>query len=509
MLFGRMEQDGQAFLSSLRCTFDEQWGRVEGWIRAGLGCPATVLEELRVETAGGASWTLMARELCTFVAKKKGVSTWSLVVQWQLLSGGYELLAGKVDRTVVTHSKEAPRPVLVLRDALAARGMIRAEPFGILRAQPGCKTPTRNPDVQAVVAVFREWVDWSRAIRSFLNDSGAAVGKRAVRFMPETVADCGDMVQLSRHWLRSELAFSQDPEARLLCLANHFERVASHVLHVLDGLERWLRAEFIAVVGKSLTPADFARCFAFHAMRHWLPPHLYRPFSFAFADGFLSIEEASEEIRTVVSRLRMPPMQFVLNSACSVSFTGEQFLHVWVRHAFGDTPPSKLVMHARARPFSSFLVLLGRLQGSTEFAVECGMLLQGADAFSIPLNLFVLPTAQQFSAAISSLSQVQQRFASSMRAMQLASMLFAVLIIPIRPQLEQVLHLPLGALEKEPLFARVWCVVSCWLGCVSETLRVFFKKNNAYIFLGIAGIVCHVSNSRGSARVSQRVCPVT
>ena len=71
------------------------------------------------------------------------------------------------------------------------------------------------------------------------------------------------------------------------------------------------------------------------------------------------------------------------------------------------------------------------------------------DEVLIPLLLEELPTAKEFKDAVKSLSPAQQRFARSYRSMQLASSVFGVCIIQIKPQLEALLGLPADALDKE------------------------------------------------------------
>ena len=58
------------------------------------------------------------------------------------------------------------------------------------------------------------------------------------------------------------------------------------------------------------------------------------------------------------------------------------------------------------------------------------------DELLIPLLLEELPTAKEFKDAIKSLSPEQQRFARAYRKMQLASSVFGVCVIQIKPQLE-------------------------------------------------------------------------
>ena len=56
--------------------------------------------------------------------------------------------------------------------------------------------------------------------------------------------------------------------------------------------------------------------------------------------------------------------------------------------------------------------------------------------------LETIPTPAEFRDAIESLSPEQQRFAKAYRGMQLASTLFAVAVVQIKPQLERLLGLP-------------------------------------------------------------------
>ncbi|KAL7546282.1 hypothetical protein ACHAWF_009613 [Thalassiosira exigua] len=71
------------------------------------------------------------------------------------------------------------------------------------------------------------------------------------------------------------------------------------------------------------------------------------------------------------------------------------------------------------------------------------------DELIVPLLLEELPTAQEFKDAIKALSLEQQRFARAYRKMQLASSVFGVCVVQIKPQLEALLGLPADALDKE------------------------------------------------------------
>ena len=67
----------------------------------------------------------------------------------------------------------------------------------------------------------------------------------------------------------------------------------------------------------------------------------------------------------------------------------------------------------------------------------------------IPLDVEIIPSAQEFRDATGSLSPEQQQFAKSYRGMQLGHTLLAFAVIQIKPQLEMVLNLLPGSLTKE------------------------------------------------------------
>lgn len=116
---------------------------------------------------------------------------------------------------------------------------------------------------------------------------------------------------------------------------------------------------------------------------------------------------------------------------------------------------------ARARQFSSFILLVGKIASADTFEPthagelivsflrllltlnnSCLVIIQNKDDVLIPLLLETIPSAKAFRDAIESLSPEQQRFAKAFRAMQLESTLFALCVVEIKPQLERLLNLP-------------------------------------------------------------------
>ena len=142
-------------------------------------------------------------------------------------------------------------------------------------------------------------------------------------------------------------------------------------------------------------------------------------------------------------------MFFTLDESTRVVFKGEKHVHGFLRTAFEDSPSLELQLTARARQFSSFILLVGKIVGKDQFEPEDAIVLQNKDHILVRLLTEVIPSAKQFKEAISSLSPEQQRFAQAFRSMQLSSTLFAVCIVQIKPALEKVLNLPSDSLTKE------------------------------------------------------------
>ena len=94
-------------------------------------------------------------------------------------------------------------------------------------------------------------------------------------------------------------------------------------------------------------------------------------------------------------------------------------------------------------------LVLGTVTAVDEFTPAHAIVVSNKDEIIIPLLLDPLPAPKQFRDAIESLSPEQQEFCRAFRAMQLASSLFGILVVQVKPQLEAVLNLPAGALTKE------------------------------------------------------------
>jgi len=244
-------------------------------------------------------------------------------------------------------------------------------------------------------------------------------------------------------------------------------RVASQWSSAINYVEAMLRKQVVAAIGKEVSPADFAEYMVFHNRKLFGKGFEPVPFSHAVRrsmlhspEGTLSIEKDSQgpggdsslssPIVTMVGHNAKPqPMRFPLSASSSVTFTGDRYLHGWLSHRFSGQPGESLKLVARARQFSGYIVLVGRITSATTLDATYAAIVQNKDEITIPLELSTIPTPKEFKNAIQSLSPEQQAFAKAFRSMQLESTLFGVLVVQIKPQLEKVLNLTADSLTKE------------------------------------------------------------
>jgi hypothetical protein len=230
----------------------------------------------------------------------------------------------------------------------------------------------------------------------------------------------------------------------------------------VDYIEDMLRKQLIAAIGKVVGPVEFGNYMEYHYRKLYRGEYEPRLFSYAvrrpdhYPEGVLSIEaeladgSLPQPIRTVVRRREAAhPMRFAINASTDVSFFGERYLHAWMSHQFSGQSGTQLSLVARARQFSSFILLVGRISSAEVFDPKAAIIIQNKDDLKVPLLLETIPSAKEFKDAIASLSPEQQRFAKAFRGMQLESTLFGICVIQIKPQLEKLLGLPDDGLTKE------------------------------------------------------------
>jgi len=246
----------------------------------------------------------------------------------------------------------------------------------------------------------------------------------------------------------------------------HINRVVTQYAQSVLYIEKMLYEQLVAAIGKVITPDHFAEYMEFHNNKLFSPEYRPQPCSYGVRStdahapqGTVAIEISgsseipiSRPVNTLVSHsIATAPMMVQLTASTEISFNGDRFLHGYLAHQFGSGFESNSSLHlvAKARQFSSFVVMLGKISGPDTFDPTYAMIVRNKDEFKVPLDLETIPTAKEFRDSISSLSAEQQDFCKAFRGMQLESTLFGVVVIQIKPQLEKLLNLAPDALAKE------------------------------------------------------------
>eukprot|EP00581_Thalassiosira_minuscula_P032482 CAMPEP_0183784576 /NCGR_PEP_ID=MMETSP0739-20130205/66049_1 /TAXON_ID=385413 /ORGANISM="Thalassiosira miniscula, Strain CCMP1093" /LENGTH=996 /DNA_ID=CAMNT_0026028547 /DNA_START=118 /DNA_END=3109 /DNA_ORIENTATION=+ len=245
-------------------------------------------------------------------------------------------------------------------------------------------------------------------------------------------------------------------EATLSFLIGHLRHLSTQFDESMAYIESMMENQLIAAIGKRLEPKDLDKFVKYHNARLLQP--IPQPFSHAirrpehYPVGLLSIESQDGETECIHSHSRevnpSSNLKIPLSAATVLELTGHQYLHGYMNHRFGSSRKSHQLV-ARARQFSSFILVIGTMTDGSTLDPKDAIIVQNKDELLIPLLLEELPTAKEFKDAIKSLSPEQQRFARAYRKMQLASSVFGICVIQIKPQLERLLGLPPDSLDKE------------------------------------------------------------
>lgn len=381
--------------------------------------------------------------------------------------------------------------------------------FAIDRSSASCHTPRRNEDITRALRYFSEFNTLARHITSYfvntvfpvqqkheldlacINTNGVFVpvvplfdgageegeGEGATTSKcGSPVLDVGDLnLFLAEQRRTMEEKFTvvakslpDDTQlitstvASFVVVMLHAVEVSSAHKECVDYVEDMLYKQLQAAIGKVLTPVDFANYMRFHNRKLFKSEYQPKPFCYAirrpdhYPEGIVSVEASLDDgsipnpiVTSVNSAAAAAPMKFAINASTDIAFGGERLVHAYIMHQFSGQSGLHLALTARARQFSSFVLMVGRITAADRFEPASAIIIKNKDDLSIPLMLETIPTPKEFADAIESLSPEQQRFAKAFRSMQLESTLFAVCVIQIKPQLEKVLNLPDDALTKE------------------------------------------------------------
>lgn len=156
-------------------------------------------------------------------------------------------------------------------------------------------------------------------------------------------------------------------EANVVVCAGYSMLVWRQYNNAVQAVEDMLMQQLIAAIGQRIGPADFAKYMAYHNRQLYLPEFAPRGFCYAvrrpdhYPEGVLSLEDGADDQpipTTCLHREQGHTMKFALNAATEVAFEGEHYVHSVVFHKFSNSSPPRLSLIARARQFSSFILLV-------------------------------------------------------------------------------------------------------------------------------------------------------
>lgn len=189
-----------------------------------------------------------------------------------------------------------------------------------------------------------------------------------------------------------------EKEARIMLIMLHLRRACQHFSDGIEYVEVMLRNQLIAAIGKVVTTTDFTNYMEFHHKKIFKPEYQPQPFSYAirqpdrFPEGTIGIDvhlddgSVAAPIRTIVRHtMALRPMRFNVTAATEISFHGHRYLHGYIEHQFSGHAGTSLSLVARARQWSSFIVMIGSISGADLFDPKHAIVVQNKDDLVIPL----------------------------------------------------------------------------------------------------------------------------
>jgi uncharacterized protein (DUF1499 family) len=355
--------------------------------------------------------------------------------------------------------------------------------FSINKTDVLCFTPSRNKEIEKLVDFVRlfgkfccqvgecldDWFrieDWREEIDIPLLRFGFKILVPVVPIMKETlpttlVQDHQYSIQSKNKSLEEPIAKLNSSWAKFASFSNLFVNMFDIAQAFHDGvmyIEELLRKQVVQAIGKHVNLKEIQDYMVFHSRKLFQENIIPQPFvsdvrvKGCTPEGTISTYECGgkEPLYTTTKYVsKGHAVSIRLNASTSVKLQGSHHLHGAITYQFSTQQNVHYELHAKARQFSSFVILIGTMVSNTEFNSKYGMIVQNKDFFVIPLLFEAIPSAAEFRDAIQSLSIEQQDFCKMFRKMQLESNTFAVVVVQIKPQLERVLDLENGALTKE------------------------------------------------------------
>jgi hypothetical protein len=439
----------------------------------------------------------------SYVETKIEEYVWKVAVDYKLtVYKGANVLdcktlgSNKYHTTVVTATDVAPYPKsslpischLEITTLLKSLSNLKFD-FKIDRNQPTCYTPRRNDQIEDFVQFLKNATSWFQQIGAYILNNVFKMQKDHALDLscinskdvfipvfplfddsePKVFQDLEPLLIEAHNSVLRKLetvrkAFESSQGGLVNSELSTFATMSSIIItkcvtaiQSVEYIEHMLLKQLNQAIGKTLTPTDVGEYMRYHYRKFFNPQFIPSNFSFPIRregyapEGEIMIQNDGKCIQTFACKANSTErMHFALNVSTKVEFTGERILHGWIDTAYSQMGQgTTLEIIARARQFSSYIMMLGRIAANDSFEPEHAIIVQNKDEYKIALNCETIPSAKQFNDSIESLSPEQQRFAKAFRSMQLGGTIFAMLTIQIKPQLEKVLKIPKGSITKE------------------------------------------------------------
>jgi hypothetical protein len=380
--------------------------------------------------------------------------------------------------------------------------------FIINRNDSKCVTPSRNTEINQIMKYFSNLNVWSIKIKNYfhqiyqvskhlsitsnINSRNIFIPiipflineKKNVTIDSNTILmkDSLDMlleeeylsIKSKRDEFNENSTFLNDiisaNSAKLSISMLHISDISDYIYDSITYVENLLQDQLTSAIGKEINPHDITSYMNYYSKKLFKSEYASIPLSYAVRrsnehspEGLFTIEENYPNqtplpIYTITNKFESSLnkssniMTIPIDATTKIKIVGDKYVHTYLQHKYKTSNKNnmpQLNLIARARQFSSFMLLLGKISSIDTFEPTHGIIIKNNELFKIPLVVNTIPTTKEFRESISSLSSNQQEFVSAFRNMQLESTLFGIVIIQIKPQLEKILNLLPNSLQKE------------------------------------------------------------
>lgn len=232
----------------------------------------------------------------------------------------------------------------------------------------------------------------------------------------------------------------------------HCSTICNSFYECIILIDTILQNQFIDVIGKQIGPKDIHQFMVYSNRREFLDE--YKPVIFSYPVKLSSVTIGTIQMEQKLGNEISEPIQTFVNSSNSsvkmmftenqkYSLNGKKYFHGWLRHEFRGASDSKLRIYARAKPFCSYVLLLGQYNDCI-FTPLYGTVIQSKDELTIPIECYTND--------LSNIPPEQREFIKKFRKMKKSVPFLGICIIQLKELIEKVLNLPSGSLSKNPIF---------------------------------------------------------